>query len=69
MKAPQIDIRKDIKELTLRRGEVLTVWLFDGKDMVQVELRVTPDCKPEIFCDKTIIKRYKDWYMCNKEGE
>ena len=56
-----------INEVTLKPGDTFTVWLDREpspfqRDAVQVELRVTPDLKLEIFFDGDIeAKSFKEW--------
>jgi len=57
----------EMHEVTCKPGETFTVWLdkepFEFKrDAVQIELRVTPDQKLEIFCNTEIkIKPFSEW--------
>lgn len=68
----QVDF--EVYEVTCKPGQAFTVWLdkkplenkkepFNHKkDAVQVELRVTPGLKLEIFCDADIkIKPFSEW--------
>lgn len=64
-------IRKEIEiivnELTVKPGQTFTVWLdrepeIGRRDAIQVELRVTPECIPEIFCNTNlVIKPFSEW--------
>lgn len=63
MKNPQIDIRKEIEEIRIVNNEFLTVYLQDGDSNIQVELRVTPEGKAEIYCNRlSCVKTFKKWY-------
>lgn len=67
MSDPRMVLRVD--QVTIDRGETLTVWLNAGeggaRDAVQVELRVRPDGVREIFVDagegRVSIREFKDW--------
>lgn len=57
-----------INEVTLKPGNTFTVWLDRepsplNRDAVQVELRVTPNLKLEIFfdSDEVQVKSFKEW--------
>lgn len=52
--SPCLSFDKKVQELTVDRGQFITIWLnkapdFRGRNAVQVELRVTPDGKPQVF--------------------
>ena len=65
-----LEIRKEINEITVQKGQTLTVCLIDEREKykpnryilksVLVELRVRDDGTPEIFADKNKIQ-LKDW--------
>lgn len=64
MKPTKIKIEKEIKEITLHPSEYITIWLdFGGPEKIQVELRVTPKGKPEIFCDGISSLSWYSWYI------
>jgi len=54
-----------IDELTLQRGETVTVWLnketADKRDCVQVELRVCHDGTPEVFTNGVDSASFEEW--------
>ena len=63
MKNLQIDFRKEINEIRVTKNEFLTVWVQDGDSFIQVELRVTPEGKPEIYTSRlSCVKTFKKWY-------
>ena len=79
MNNPTINNRIKIDNVTIREGEVLTVWLQrHDSESCQVELRVTKSGRYEIFTkrarnnDETIkgyrtaIMDFEDWYDCEK---
>jgi len=57
--------RATIDEITVERGETLTVWLntahFGKRKGIQVELRVDKDGQPEIFNDGLKIQSMDKW--------
>ena len=61
------EVEFHIDEITLKPGDTFTVWLdkeiFDCKrNATQVELRVTPDSKLEIFFDGDVeVKSFNEW--------
>jgi len=70
MRGITLEIRKEINEITVQKGQTLTVCLIDEREKykpnryilksVLVELRVRDDGTPEIFADKNKIQ-LKDW--------
>ena len=57
-----LNITHDLESLNLKRGEYLTIYMFASKDkIVQVELRVLPNGKPEIFLTKDNLNIVKDF--------
>lgn len=65
MKNPQIEFRKEINEIKVTKNEFLTLWVQDGDgdSFIQVELRVTPEGRPEIYTDiLSIVKTFREWY-------
>ena len=61
-----------IEQVFLHRGEVLTVWLLsntngEAGNIQQVELRVTPDGKCEVFCNASVYHSGEDWYAIHKD--
>lgn len=56
----------EVKDVTVRRGETLTVWLDRAaesfqRDAIQVELRVTRDGEPEVFSDGVRSTSFEEW--------
>lgn len=63
---PRISVTDSLEQITIRRGETLTVVLavYKGNehyDFVNVELRVNEDGTREIFCDDLQCKPYSEW--------
>lgn len=69
MKYPEVTVEKEIKNITLYNGMVITIWLSNGKEDFPTELRVTPDGKPEIYCDDLKIIPFKEWYKIEENPE
>ena len=61
----KITIEHEINGLNLKAGETLTVWLNDGTNTpIQVELRVLPNGKPQIFLTRQnmhVINSFNEW--------
>lgn len=66
MKAPIVSVSTVIASVRLTKGEALTVYLDNEKgDLLQVELRVTPDGLLEIFYDEDgecMHMPFDEWY-------
>ena len=64
-RSPTINCEREVKELHLIPGQVITLWLLDGKvgtnKRTQVEVRIDHDGNQEIFVDKDIVKPFKEW--------
>ena len=66
MENPIITFDKKVDQVTIHRGEVITIWLNkcgryeEMRSCTQVELRVKPDGSPEIFIvsDEIEVKKY-----------
>ena len=61
-----------IENIDVYPGQYIQVRLArraDGTNAVVLELRVTENGKPEIFCDEPeLVKTFKEWYE-SKEGK
>jgi len=69
----KLHIPYDIDQITIKPGQIFTVWLDREKDKckrdtLQVELRVREDGTPEVFThkDEIELKDFKDWKALNK---
>lgn len=57
-----LNITHNLESLNLKPGEYLTIYMFASKDkIVQVEIRVLPNGKPEIFLTKDNLNIVKDF--------
>jgi len=60
-----LNITHNLESLNLKPGEYLTIYMFASKDkVVQVEIRVLSNGKPEIFLTKDnldIVKDFDSW--------
>lgn len=59
-------VEASVELIVVNRTETLTVYLRTSKfneplQQLQIELRVTGDGIPEIFCDSSIIKKWDEW--------
>jgi hypothetical protein len=64
MSKPRVEV--GIDQIWVKPGEVLTVWLgeFGGDGREQVELRVLPSGKMEVFMNdenKVQVKNFMEW--------
>ena len=74
-RSPMLNIIKNVTSLGIYRGETITLWLCAGErdkcnedtDRIQVEIRVTNDDKPQIFCNHLEVTSFKQWYS-DEEG-
>jgi hypothetical protein len=61
-----------VNEVTVQSGETITVWLGnidDENGRTQVELRVLPDGKKEVFVDPgTDVMDIDEWYNPNDDS-
>lgn len=79
MQYPTITLKKETGSIHVYDGEVITVWLCEGKSyephlasnkMFQVELRMNPYTKkPEVFVvDDVQIKNFKEYTIPQEKG-
>ena len=66
MRTPYKHIMVKFDGINVYPGETLTVWLNKGRrneerDAVQVELRITEQGKPEIFCNSLKGQSFEGW--------
>ena len=72
MRLPTINITHTVESVNVHAGESLTVWMRPGLrgdlspelgPAQQIELRITPDGKTEIFSTSpTVVKDFDSWY-------
>jgi hypothetical protein len=64
MREPVVACYQRIHSVTLENGEFLTVYVptpTDPSRKIQIEIRVTKEHGPEIFCDCLPVKTWDDW--------
>jgi hypothetical protein len=57
----QPSARINIENVTVEPGQTLNVWLHTPDGQTQVELRVTHNGVPEIFCDRVETQQFAYW--------
>ena len=74
MDNPRVFFEKNLSNLSMFRNEYITIYLFpDGsrfdikateKSPINLEIRITPEGKTEIYCDNDDVKlkSFKKWY-------
>jgi len=57
-------VEVNCSEILLHREEYVTIWLVPDKreDTIQVEIRITKEGIPEIYCDELEVHKFSDWY-------
>lgn len=67
-------VEASVELIVVKRTETLTVYLRTSEfneplQQLQIELRVTAEGIPEIFCDSSIVKKWDEWNPVNGQGE